>query len=110
MMIQHQSLTDAQIRNQHPNTRYVFQYIPLLLTLYLITLFHSQSLDYDVCENELWNKEQISRKPRFSDKKDFARWIISLQVGVLTALVGCIIAIVIEEVSFYKYSYLTKGQ
>lgn len=69
-----------------------------------------QSLDYDVCENELWEKEQITRKPRFSVRKDFARWVISLQVGILTALVGCFIAITIEEISFYKYDYLQKGK
>lgn len=73
--------------------------------------FHDnfQSLDYDVCENQLWEKEQISLKPRFAVRKDFARWIISLQIGILTALVGCFIAISIEEISLFKYSYLEQG-
>jgi chloride channel 7 len=63
-----------------------------------------------VSENSLWEAEQNARKPRFTVRKDFARWIISLQVGILTALVGCIISIVIEEVSYYKYSFLQKSE
>ncbi|CRL03045.1 CLUMA_CG016418, isoform A [Clunio marinus] len=68
-----------------------------------------ESLDYDVCENELWEQEQISRKPRFTVRKDFARWIVSFWVGILTAGIGCIIAITIDVVSFYKYSFLQKA-
>lgn len=69
-----------------------------------------ESLDYDVCENKLWEKEQISINSRFTIRKDLARWIVSLFIGILTALVGCIIAISIEEISLYKYSYLQQGE
>lgn len=68
-----------------------------------------EGLDYDICENTLWEKEQMSKEPHVQIKKDFARWIVSLFIGILTALVGCAIAISIEEVSFYKYSWLQKG-
>lgn len=72
-------------------------------------MYLSQSLDYDVCENQLWEKELTRRKPRFTIRKDFARWIVSLFIGILTALVGCLIAISIEEISFFKYSHLQQG-
>lgn len=75
-----------------------------------VVMFSNQSLDYDVCENILWVKEQEGQKNRFSIRKDFARWIISLLVGFLTALIGCFIAISIEEISYFKYSYLQKGK
>jgi chloride channel 7 len=47
-----------------------------------------------VCENVLWQRAEDKVKPRFSVKKDFARWIISLQIGIYTALVACGINIV----------------
>lgn len=78
----------------------------------LITLYHcdfQQSLDYDICENVLWEKEEITKKPRFKIRKDFDRWIISFYIGVLTAFVGCFIAISIEEISSFKYSALQES-
>ncbi|XP_052860181.1 H(+)/Cl(-) exchange transporter 7 [Anopheles cruzii] len=65
-----------------------------------------ESLDYDVCENELWKRDQIKIAPKFTVRKDFARWVISLQIGVCTALVACCINIVIEELSRLKYGFL----
>jgi chloride channel 7 len=62
-----------------------------------------------VCENQLWEKEQMSKEPHLKIKKDFARWIVSLFIGILTALVGCFIAISIEEISYFKYSWLQQG-
>lgn len=67
-----------------------------------------ESLDYDVCENQLWEKE-TTRNTQIKIRKDFARWVVSLFIGILTALVGCIIAISIEEISLVKYSYLQQG-
>ncbi|XP_055619852.1 H(+)/Cl(-) exchange transporter 7 isoform X2 [Toxorhynchites rutilus septentrionalis] len=67
-----------------------------------------ESLDYDVCENVLWQQEQRKIKPRFTVRKDFARWIVSMQIGVWTALVACGINIVIEVLSRIKYSFLKR--
>ncbi|XP_058053621.1 H(+)/Cl(-) exchange transporter 7 [Anopheles bellator] len=67
-----------------------------------------ESLDYDVCENELWKRDQIKIEPKFTVRKDFSRWVISLQIGVCTALVACCINIVIEELSRLKYGFLKR--
>ncbi|XP_075165788.1 chloride channel protein 7 [Haematobia irritans] len=66
-----------------------------------------ESLDYDVCENELFRKEQErTRNTRFSVQKDMLRWIIFIQIGIITALIACAIDIVIEELSALKYGFL----
>lgn len=65
-----------------------------------------ESLDYDVCENRLWVKDQKPKLSKLSVKKDFVRWIICLMIGVLTALVAASIDIVIEEVSTVKFGFL----
>ncbi|KAM7345339.1 chloride channel protein 7 [Cochliomyia hominivorax] len=66
-----------------------------------------ESLDYDVCENDLFQKEQqLVSNTRFSIRKDILRWIIFIQIGVITALIACVIDIVIEELSARKYEFL----
>lgn len=68
-----------------------------------------QGLDYDICENQLWEKGQLNKPESFRTNKELARWIVSLLIGILTALVGCTIAILVEEISYYKYSWLQQG-
>lgn len=41
-------------------------------------------------------------------KKNVARWLIFLIIGVLTALIGVFIDIIIEELSVIKYKGLKK--
>ncbi|XP_037821319.1 H(+)/Cl(-) exchange transporter 7 [Lucilia sericata] len=66
-----------------------------------------ESLDYDVCENVLFQKEQqLTSNTRFSIRKDILRWIIFIQIGIITALIACAIDIVIEELSARKYEFL----
>ncbi|KAH8401806.1 hypothetical protein KR009_008041 [Drosophila setifemur] len=66
-----------------------------------------ESLDYEVCENTLFQKEQRERlAERFSLRKDVIRWIIFIQIGVITALIACTIDIIIEELSELKYNFL----
>ncbi|XP_065368113.1 H(+)/Cl(-) exchange transporter 7 [Calliphora vicina] len=66
-----------------------------------------ESLDYDVCENVLFQKEQqFTNNTRFSIRKDILRWIIFIQIGIITALIACVIDIVIEELSAIKYEFL----
>lgn len=40
-----------------------------------------QSLDYDVCENDLWTQDQISRESSLVVRKDFARWMVFVVIG-----------------------------
>nr|XP_017008425.2 LOW QUALITY PROTEIN: H(+)/Cl(-) exchange transporter 7 [Drosophila takahashii] len=66
-----------------------------------------ESLDYEVCENTLFQEEQRKRlTERFSLRKDVIRWIIFIQIGIITALIACTIDIIIEELSDLKYSFL----
>lgn len=67
-----------------------------------------ESLDYDVCENVLWQQEHRKIERWFTVRKDFARWIISMQIGIGTALVACGINIVIDVLSRIKYSFLKR--
>jgi chloride channel 7 len=48
-------------------------------------------------------------RDQITNRKDFARWIVSLIIGVLTALIGCFIAISIESIADIKYDYLKQG-
>lgn len=68
----------------------------------------SQSLDYDVCENALWTSDQRKRESTLVARKDFARWIVFIIIGVLTALIASTVDIAIEEISFYKYGFLKR--
>uniref|UniRef100_A0A1A9V4S9 Chloride channel protein n=1 Tax=Glossina austeni TaxID=7395 RepID=A0A1A9V4S9_GLOAU len=66
-----------------------------------------ESLDYDVCENVLFQAEQKRLAGiRWTSRKDILRWIIFLQIGIITALVACTIDIIIEELSGLKYKFL----
>lgn len=68
-----------------------------------------ESLDYEVCENELWQKDWKEISQKFIIRKDVARWLIFLKIGVITALIACTIDIVIEEFSSLKYRFLKKS-
>uniref|UniRef100_A0A0K8VLC3 H(+)/Cl(-) exchange transporter 7 n=1 Tax=Bactrocera latifrons TaxID=174628 RepID=A0A0K8VLC3_BACLA len=66
-----------------------------------------ESLDYDVCDNVLFKEDQkFSDNARFNIRKDILRWIIFIQIGVVTALIACVIDIPIEELSAVKYTFL----
>lgn len=64
-----------------------------------------------MCENVLFQKEQeLSNNSRFSLRKDIIRWIIFIQIGIITALIACAIDIIIEELSARKYEFLKYGK
>ncbi|KAH8371896.1 hypothetical protein KR093_009264, partial [Drosophila rubida] len=66
-----------------------------------------QSLDYDVCDNTLFQDEQRKRlRDRFSLRTNVIRWIIFILIGIITALIACTINIIIEELSEIKYKFL----
>ncbi|XP_055385312.1 H(+)/Cl(-) exchange transporter 7 [Condylostylus longicornis] len=68
-----------------------------------------ESLDYDVCENKLWRLDQKTPPARFTLRKNFARLLIFIIIGILTALVACSIDVVIEKFSGYKYDALKRA-
>ncbi|CAH0719483.1 unnamed protein product, partial [Brenthis ino] len=68
-----------------------------------------ESLDYDTCENHLLLDEERKRGYPFIVKKDTARWLIVLLIGVITALIAFTIDICIEEFSNIKYKQLKKS-
>lgn len=76
------------------------------MLIYLI--FFHQSLDFDICENHLLLSEQRAKGYKFVVKKNLARWFIFLLIGILTALIGALIDIVVEELSVIKYKGLKK--
>jgi len=62
-----------------------------------------------VCENVLFQTEQKTLKnARFTLRKDILRWLIFLQIGVITALIACAIDICIEILTRLKYDFLKK--
>lgn len=62
-----------------------------------------QSLDYDICENHLLLEEERMKGYKFIVKKNLARWLIFLLIGMLTALIACLIDITVEELSYIKF-------
>ncbi|XP_077294342.1 chloride channel protein 7 [Arctopsyche grandis] len=67
-----------------------------------------ESLDYDTCENHMLLDEERTRGYKFIVQKNLARWLIFLLIGVLTAMIACIIDISIEELCSIKYYGLKK--
>lgn len=61
-----------------------------------------------MCENELWAREQNTRDS-FTARKDFARWMIFILIGVCTALIACIVDISVEELSRVKHTFMAKS-
>jgi chloride channel 7 len=65
-----------------------------------------QSLDYDICENHLLLEEERTKGYKYIVKKNLARWMIFLLIGMLTALIACVIDVTIEELSHIKFKSL----
>ncbi|CAG9817829.1 unnamed protein product [Phaedon cochleariae] len=68
-----------------------------------------ESLDYDTCENYLLLDEVRKKGYKFIVHKSIARWFVFLLIGMITALIACIIDISIEELSIIKYASLSKS-
>ncbi|CAH1959303.1 unnamed protein product [Acanthoscelides obtectus] len=67
-----------------------------------------ESLDYDTCENYLLLDEERKKGYKFIVQKSIARWFVFLLIGMLTAIIACIIDISVEELSRMKYRSLSK--
>ncbi|KAJ8979965.1 hypothetical protein NQ317_013713 [Molorchus minor] len=68
-----------------------------------------ESLDYDPCENYLFLDEERKKGYKFIVQKNIARWFVFLLIGMVTALIACVIDISIEELSTIKYAALSKS-
>ncbi|XP_046582844.1 H(+)/Cl(-) exchange transporter 7-like isoform X1 [Haliotis rubra] len=67
-----------------------------------------ESLDYDICENVLYQREEKQKTTKGIIRMEVARWFVSLVIGVLTGLVAAFIDVMVEKCSSLKYNYVKK--
>jgi len=67
-----------------------------------------QSLDYEVVENYVYRDEERKKGYQFVVKKNVIRWIVFFWIGVITATIGIIIDLSIENIADLKFSYVKK--
>ncbi|XP_064629427.1 H(+)/Cl(-) exchange transporter 7-like isoform X2 [Lineus longissimus] len=68
-----------------------------------------QSLDYDVCENALYQKDERSKSFQMVIRKQVARWIVMFLIGVFTALIACFIDVIIDQLALLKFIVIKKN-
>ncbi|KAK3090640.1 hypothetical protein FSP39_013333 [Pinctada imbricata] len=67
-----------------------------------------ESLDYDLCENILYQSEEKKRSRRNLIKIEFMRWLVMFFVGVLTGFVASFIDYSVVHVSDLKFKYVRR--
>lgn len=65
-----------------------------------------ESLDYEICENHLYLEEERKKGYSFYIRKNFARWLVFLLIGVSTAVIAVITDTSIDLISRFKFSYI----
>lgn len=65
-----------------------------------------QSLDYEVVENYVYRDEERKKGYPFVVKKNVVRWIIFFWIGVITAFIGIIIDLSIENIADLKFNHV----
>ncbi|XP_061426105.1 H(+)/Cl(-) exchange transporter 7 isoform X1 [Lethenteron reissneri] len=65
-----------------------------------------ESLDYDNCENQLFLEEEHNLGVQRAKFMEAGRWTVCMAIGILTALVACVIDIAIEQLAGLKYQIL----
>lgn len=65
-----------------------------------------ESLDYDTVENYLLLDEEQKKGYKFIVRKLIAKWIIFLLIGMITALIACVIDVLIDSLCSLKYEHL----
>ncbi|XP_013381142.1 H(+)/Cl(-) exchange transporter 7 [Lingula anatina] len=80
---------------------------PKLLEEHKVLSARFQTLDYDTCENELYQREEKSKGYRFLVKKNLARWLVMGLIGILTGIVASGIDYFIDLLSQLKYKLIT---
>ncbi|XP_019643781.1 PREDICTED: H(+)/Cl(-) exchange transporter 7-like [Branchiostoma belcheri] len=64
-----------------------------------------EGLDYDLVENSLFVKEAAANNKKLI-RININRWVVMLMIGILTALVGVLIDIMVHQLAGLKYSLL----
>ncbi|ESN89911.1 hypothetical protein HELRODRAFT_194758 [Helobdella robusta] len=67
-----------------------------------------ESLTYDNCENEVYLSEERNITYNKLKLKSFSRWLVMLLIGVVTALIACLIDVSVHQLSHVKFSLLAK--
>ncbi|RWS02939.1 H(+)/Cl(-) exchange transporter 7-like protein [Dinothrombium tinctorium] len=67
-----------------------------------------ESLDYDICENQLYMEAVKKLTYRAFQNKELFRWVIIFLIGILTALTACFIVICIDVLANFKFKLLRK--
>jgi chloride channel 7 len=68
-----------------------------------------ESLDYETCENTLYVDELSGRTREFFSslyQQNITRWFVIFVIALLTAMTACIIVMVIDLISEFKFSLL----
>lgn len=66
------------------------------------------SMDYDNCENQLYQKEERLNGYKEHLNIQFARWLVMFLIGALTGLIACVIEISISYLSAVKYGLIKR--
>ncbi|XP_074644384.1 H(+)/Cl(-) exchange transporter 7-like [Tubulanus polymorphus] len=61
-----------------------------------------ESLDYEICENLPYRKEQKKQRTVKIQRTWFARWIVAILIGLGTAIVAVFVEVSIEHLTEYK--------
>ncbi|XP_045214169.2 H(+)/Cl(-) exchange transporter 7-like isoform X2 [Mercenaria mercenaria] len=65
-----------------------------------------ESLDYDVCENVIHQKDEVHRGTKWVIKREFARWAVMGMIGIITGLIASLIDVCVEYTSNLKFLYV----
>lgn len=65
-------------------------------------------MDYEVVENYVYRDEERKKGYQFVVKKNVLRWIVFFWIGVMTATIGIIIDLSIENLADLKFSHIKK--
>lgn len=63
-----------------------------------------ESLDYDITENKIYQREEQTRKAFHVYKVQAARWFVALIIGIITGLIASFIDFMVETISNFKYT------
>lgn len=78
-------------------------YNKILIFFFLVLL---QSLDYEIVENYVYRDEERKKGYPFVVKKSVVRWIVFFWIGVITATIGIIIDLSIENLADIKFAHV----
>lgn len=65
-----------------------------------------ESLDYDICENVIYRKDEKTQGTKWVVKREFARWAVMGLIGIVTGLIASLIDVCVEKSSEYKFKFI----